>query len=214
MLANTQPPSNGETAVALTQFGGGGRLLCFMIRRSPRPTPCTTSSSCRWPTRQASNDCISTRTGTWLRAAGGYCGEHSDVRSIPEHLDICSVRPTHCWDVVNLGWPPRPHDHLALIIAQDGCWRRDMDNMTKATLETIQNATGISDKKYIKVSAEKPMSSNSYESLLIVLVGHQRYQRTTKTRRRKQPFTTRAPAQLPVAPVWGPTAKQSQRRKP
>ena len=236
MLANTQLPSSGEAAVVLIQFGDGGSTIMShdiaptgipavdpsrskstatrVARRNPKLTPDTTFSSCRWPTRQASDDCIPTRTGRWLRAAGDYSGKNSDVLSFWEYLDVCSVWPPHCCDVVNLGWPPRPLDLLASIIDQNERWRRAKDNMTKSTLDTIQNAAGINDQEYVKVSAEKPISSNSCETLSTLLVGHQRDQRTTKTRQRKQPFTIHAPARLPVAPARRPTAKQRQRRKP
>jgi len=79
---------------------------------------------------------------------------------------------------------------LTFIIMKDEYWRRDTDNMTKATLDAIQKATGINDNKYVKVNAEKQISPDSHESLLIVMVG---YEQEPKARRRKQPFTTRAP---------------------
>ena len=74
---------------------------------------------------------------------------------------------------------------LTFIIAREEYWRRDTDNMSKATLDAIQKATGINDNKYVRVIAEKQISPNSFESLLIVMVGYEPEQRVTKTKRRK-----------------------------
>ena len=65
--------------------------------------------------------------------------------------------------------------------------------MTKATLDAIQLATGINDNKYVKVNAEKQISPNTYESLLIVMVG---YEPEPKVRIRQRRTTT--PARPPL----------------